>query len=530
MSVQTSNGDMPVNDAGSTPTRLPSPYDVALALAVVKTKPLELTVREYIMTLLPHCTGQKRWPQRFDRASYWRGEHERATTALNVAVGERDNFKRANETLKSQALDLSAPRPALKKRKKAKADGDATAFSTSPREEMDTCQTLDTAKLFLPFACDLDESLNVTSYGPTGNLIMGSLFQLHLQIHTPETFSATTYAYHLTRIASNTPKLSEQAQRHYLAPTDEIAEIDRSLSLLQIAFRTLVQGITRLTSEIEGGKCLGPVIHAYAQMYSDMLDQLQKAVPPEVLLPSNGGKARKASKPRKNPESVQTKTVFMKDTPAKTVISRCLCSIISLLDSKVDAHKDLFEAIAFVTIDRLGDRLFTLSFGHNRGSSIEDELIRSNGLKGVNAGVGTVSDPMAQFHEDKEFTGAKADAPYLVHLLRHLVAASPHFMGFSGRARSHAKGVTPVSRRRLGKGVLAEVARERLQRTLISCTFGTKGVEADDPIMQCLNPPQQLPDITLPRVKEADVHDWFKEEVWKLVGWDIITQQIGDDP
>ena len=31
--------------------------------------------------------------------------------------------------------------------------------------------------------------------------------------------------------------------------------------------------------------------------------------------------------------------------------------------------------------------------------------------------------------------------------------------------------------------------------------------------------------VPIPRIKEAEVQDWFKEEVWRLLGWEILSKE-----
>lgn len=31
--------------------------------------------------------------------------------------------------------------------------------------------------------------------------------------------------------------------------------------------------------------------------------------------------------------------------------------------------------------------------------------------------------------------------------------------------------------------------------------------------------------VALPKIKEAEVQGWFKEEVWRLLGWEILSKE-----
>lgn len=76
---------------------------------------------------------------------------------------------------------------------------------------------------------------------------------------------------------------------------------------------------------------------------------------------------------------------------------------------------------------------------------------------------------------------------------------------------------------------ISMLAKERLQRALVNAVFGTQGLEEDSAIpVQCLRMPV-LSDarVTVPRVKETEVAEWFKDEVWRLLGWELLGREVG---
>jgi len=57
----------------------------------------------------------------------------------------------------------------------------------------------------------------------------------------------------------------------------------------------------------------------------------------------------------------------------------------------------------------------------------------------------------------------------------------------------------------------------------------TQDEDGDTPndFVEVLRKPFSIgPPATLPRVDDADTSQWFKEEIWKLVGWDILSRDI----
>ncbi|KAI7363852.1 hypothetical protein KC336_g21538, partial [Hortaea werneckii] len=131
----------------------------------------------------------------------------------------------------------------------------------------------------------------------------------------------------------------------------------------------------------------------------------------------------------------------------------------------------------------------------------------------------------SKLHRDEPgLQQAKLEAPYLIHLLARLMNAAPAHLG----AIISTKTGKPKQANNKGsmKGALVLAAKDRLQRTLINCMFGTEGVDAQSPLMDCLKMPMApSTPLPMPKVKEAEVQEWFKEEVWRLLGWEVLSKE-----
>lgn len=75
---------------------------------------------------------------------------------------------------------------------------------------------------------------------------------------------------------------------------------------------------------------------------------------------------------------------------------------------------------------------------------------------------------------------------------------------------------------------LSPVAKDRLQRTLVTCMYGNK---VDDEFLDVLTKPIPLMRLgslqSVARVEDKDVEEWYKKEVWRLVGWDVLAKERG---
>lgn len=236
--------------------------------------------------------------------------------------------------------------------------------------------------------------------------------------------------------------------------------------------------------------------------------------------PAAPGKTPSTSKSKANAQQAKS-TGNLKNIPTLNSITVLLCSIINQLDAKLDVHKALFEGFAYSTLNKLGAQLYTCVFGQSRGETIEAEIATSHLSD-------EIEDAKSPGVEGLEVTKAKLEAPYLIHLLTRLMNAAPEHMGtIVGTKKGKGKA---INNKASMKNSLTIIAKDRLQRTLVNCMFGTEGRSEDDEIMDCLKMPilKKGKKVDIPKVKDAEMQDWFKEEVWRLLGWEILAKDYID--
>lgn len=345
---------------------------------------------------------------------------------------------------------------------------------------------------------------------------MRSLFEVQYLLKTKPRNERPDLASHLIRAASVLPQIFSLAITQSISKIDAANPTRASLKASLTAVGRVVALITtatrRLSHANETEELHGPVVYAFVHMYANLLSGLDEAsdmvvqtMAPRTMVALERPKSAKAkSKP---------KVPGVKDHPVLDDLTSFLCGVIDLLDPKVKLHTALFEGLAFTVIERIGSSLFALVFKHAHGATIEEETALSDETPPTTA---------AQKHA---LAAARLQAPYLIHLLSRIMSASPAHLGSTRKVQAGTGRKGPKTSI---KGVLAITAMERLQRTLVNCTFGTEGVDVDDPFMDCLKMPgPSLQPLPMPNVKEAEVQDWFKEEVWRLLGWEILSREDG---
>lgn len=329
-------------------------------------------------------------------------------------------------------------------------------------------------------------------------------------------------AYHLVRAASTMPQVVTQTISECL--NRPIAGLDLLKSNLRAANRavvSLISGLNRLSNTADGAEVQGRVIYAYGRMFSELIEALGEASSREITKPLAGSEERPSTSKGKK-KSEHAKPANLKDRPTLNALTAFICGILDLLDPKVEAHGSLFEGLAYAVLNKLGSRLYTLIFGHARAPTLEAEIARANEPDEVE----DPSQTSIPHRNEVELQQAKLEAPYLIHLLARLMNAAPAHLG----AIISTKTGRPKQANNKGsmKGALALTAKDRLQRTLVHCMFGTEGVDDQSPLRDCLKMPA-APDtpLPMPKVKEAEVQEWFKEEVWRLLGWEVLSKEGG---
>ncbi len=122
-----------------------------------------------------------------------------------------------------------------------------------------------------------------------------------------------------------------------------------------------------------------------------------------------------------------------------------------------------------------------------------------------------------------EAEASEGQAPYLIWMLN--------------RSQPFSSAITnsPDDRRQINMAQpdsspndLYEDARIRLQHTLVRAVFGEQAAASFEPALEPPHDPSEDELVTdFDKENEtADVSDWFKNEVWRLVGWDVLRGNI----
>ena len=127
----------------------------------------------------------------------------------------------------------------------------------------------------------------------------------------------------------------------------------------------------------------------------------------------------------------------------------------------------------------------------------------------------------------------EARAPHLIWILdrvQALVAKQYNMPNMETQVSHKAARTITIDTFRSSNEKLTVEARKKLQNTLVDVVFGS---EADSPYKPALDRSHSPTDddVSTSDLPDVEIQDWFKHEVWRIVGWDVLIEHIqwGED-
>jgi hypothetical protein len=297
---------------------------------------------------------------------------------------------------------------------------------------------------------------------------------------------------------------------------DDRSELSQILKIAARAFMSVLVGITKMMEASRDERLPSLIVCELAETFKTALFAIESTAQhtANVVL-----SAPISSKKGKSKASVHV----VKESVLARSFAHFLIGLLGLLEKGNVIHQRIFDGFAFLLLERVGKRLHYCTFGHHRSVSMEDELR-------------PFTDPLDDVGKTKQETealGIRLELKALILILERAMGLAPHHMNPPNSKTR--KGQDP---NRLGrtlsmktlpaapKGRLSSLAKDRLQRTLVTCMFGNS---TDDEFLDVLTKP--VPNMrvgtlqNVAKIDDKDVGEWYKEEVWRLVGWDIMARE-----
>lgn len=354
---------------------------------------------------------------------------------------------------------------------------------------------------------------------------MHGLYQIGLCFKPGTHVKVSTLAYHLISSAGDVSRVILQALDELVSqPHSGSPELSTTMTAAGRVVAGILAGLEKLVRLDESAHMKGQVTHALVKMYQELMNSMDTISKYEASTEAAG---QSTSNPKSTPHQQKakakggTKRVNIKDVPALNAMTCLLKGIVKHLDTKQDTHREIFEGFLFCILSKLGNHMYAAIFSRARAVSIEEE---------IKASESPADEPTSADHA-LTLRQAQLEAPYLIHLLKQALALAPAFLSLLDNNNSSpkaSKGKTAPKPGSVTKASLALAAKERLQATLMNAIFGTEGLDEESGLfLRSLRMPAAgASTISVPRVKEAEVEEWFQGEVWRLLGWETLGKEI----
>lgn len=292
------------------------------------------------------------------------------------------------------------------------------------------------------------------------------------------------------------------------------SDLGAALSVCARAFMSLLIGLSKLrhTGSADSFKSL--VIYELVNMFEIALQSIQNA----TLHTAQAFRRKcvvsnKVSSPREH--------YGVKECTTARSIAHLLIGFLGQLDENDQDHQRMFDGFTFILLQRAAKWLYYHTFGQQRSVVIEKNIMRPNGAEPQH------DSPQ----EDLDVLAGQMEVKALVLILERAIALAPnHLEPHSDRLKRRATqaggAISTRTLPRVPQTGLSVLAKERLQRTLISCMYDRR---CEDEFLDVLTKPipaismNSLPQLTI--LNNDNVSEWFKQEVWRLVGWDLLIKE-----
>ncbi|KAJ4987661.1 hypothetical protein SVAN01_06828 [Stagonosporopsis vannaccii] len=509
----------------------PSSIHVALAIALIRTIPPGTSARDYIANLRDQVRAgsspseHQNHGDYLDLVAYWKEQCRRLQDECDHLRNENSRLERSNHSLAHSTActpDMSPVNALQPSKRKARAVSPARCVKRMKidqpveRSAAETQEEIDEDMEFLDGLGQAKEGMNLTE----------SLFNTHklCRITEPDVDilcctlvrTSTALGKVIRLVAHKHKQLSRQDRQ---ASTAASLDQDRSnfalaMTICARGFMSVLVGLTRLNDSSNDSRFSNLVVCALADMFKTVLIAIES-----VARETAQQALTKIDEYRRSKDV----TKGIKESVPARALAHLLIGLLGFLEKTNPMHQQIFDGFVYLLLERVGQRLFYCTFGRHRASTIEGDLE-------------PVLLPFSAEDVQKvelEALGIHLEVKALILVLERAMGLAPNHMNphSSNISRNQRNQGRTLSLRTLpaaSKARLSPVAKERLQRTLITCMYGDK---AEDEFLDVLTKP--LPSMRLgslqnvATIEDKDVKEWYKKEVWRLVGWDVLAREVG---
>lgn len=318
-------------------------------------------------------------------------------------------------------------------------------------------------------------------------------------------------------VAHNHERLSRQGQRtvESIPLHQDKSDFALALKVCARAFLSVLVGVNKIAGSAQDSRLPSLVVCELVELFNTALNAIEVSAHHTAHIISS-------EPPQPKKKKVKPLVDTVRESASARAMAHFLISLLGHLDKADSTHQKIFDGFAYILFERVGKQLYYCTFGRHRSEDMERNIAQ-------------LTKPQAVADNAKQDTNSLAvrlEVKALILILERAMGLAPYHMNPQtakltkanrlGRTLS-LKTLPAASRARL-----SPIAKERLQRTLISCMYGET---AHDEFLDILTKPipavrlGALPNVA--KVEDNDVEEWYKKEVWRLVGWDVLAKDAG---
>jgi hypothetical protein len=453
-----------------------------------------------------------------DQVTYWKERCQQTEDECGKLRGINVKLERSNHLLSSLSgpiAEVDSGTPTIKRKAptssptRPKPSRQVQKQSLSPAAAVQ--QTIDNDLDFLELL------------GKDGSNLTEALYTVHSLCRSDEPDTGTL-CYNLVRVAAGIGKvisivsqsyeqLSRQGRRSLEAMSldQDKSDFAIALSVCARAFMSLLVGTAKLMECNSDARLASLIVCEVADMFKAALQSIEiSARTTAQTFLSQPPPLKKAKTPP-----------CVKESPPARAVAHLLISLLGFLEKADPVHQKIFDGLVFVLFERVGRRLYYFTFGQHRSTSIEGNILAPPEPR----------DEAEAARRDADALGTRLEVKALVLILERAMGLAPNHLNpqnarpgqTSNRPVRTMSTKTPVTNTRAR---LSPLAKDRLQRTLIACMYGNN---TNDEFLDVLTKP--VPAMRLgslqnvAKIDDKDVGTWYKEEIWRLVGWDVLARE-----
>ena len=306
-----------------------------------------------------------------------------------------------------------------------------------------------------------------------------------------------------SRAPNATTRIQEQQTMHTYDQL--IADTDIKCAVVARLFPYMLKACASLDELPDASGLQGQAIHRIVSLFRDLLEHIcalstHQGVERLAVTASCEKTGSKGKRIITEASDFWTAAAINTEPEKEDKVIKKLCQLayamMRALDTAIPAGKELFDGFLFFLITRVGDSLKGFVFGDENPD--------------VTHGI--------YYDEDKVIH--EAQAPYLIYLLKCATNLT------AKQARSDFPPLQRHGQHLEQKNILTK-AWIKLQNTLLKAIFGEQAEE----FAESLKKPLEAKDYDIDSSgkngeAERNISEWFKNEVWETVGWDVLRKLI----